>query len=795
MFYSKINNKKRILYLLVTAIISFNARADEDFDLTFLNGNNTVKPDIFNKNVENVPGEYIADVIFNSTSYGRKKLIITKGEVKSLCLAKPWIESINLPINYEKISYALKKNNCYDFTMVESGKVDFDNSTQTLNIQLPQVAIVDVTDEDNWDYGTTGFRFDYSVNANKSKNAENVYGLFGFNGNYGRWVLSAKASGNINDGLVSPDLTLSTAIKQIRGDLIIGKTFTNTAMIPDFAFYGLTLRSNAAMTPWTDRGYAPVIDGILDSNALVTVMQGEYTLYSQRLPAGPFSLTNLAPISNGDMVVTIKEDNGISRSETYPVTVLPLLLREDDFNYNFAVGVKDNSKPNENVFGLASFDYGFGFGTLNSVSILHPHYQSLGFGASIPLGYYGGISANINYARSYYEDPTLQPKGKHTQKGLSASIQYSKDFGEDTNIQLLTYRYTDEGYSDFSSFNTHDNHITGDKRSRYEARITQRYESFYLNLSGWYQEYRNNVPHDLGFNATLSKTLGNGISIGLTSSYYKSGNNYDGYSSVINVTLPLDLWQKTQFINSSISYDSHAGSSFNSGMSVRVNDDINSSVSVNVGENNKTTSLHTGIRTDVMQTGFSISQSNDGNTYLSLNASGSIAAASDVGFAYSNSQPETIAIAHIDGLKDVSFNGSIPTNSSGNTIVSLSDYQDNNITIDTNNIPANVELLDSTYDVVPTNKAIIVKKYNYLIVNRYLLRVFDKFNNPYPMGTTVKSDNGIDVGVVANSGVLVATLLDKSKYLQIEDGDSTCKFDLSTIKPDNSSVIDLHCEL
>ncbi len=163
-------------------------------------------------------------------------------------------------------------------------KVDFDNSTQTLNIQLPQVAIVDVTDEDNWDYGTTGFRFDYSVNANKSKNAENVYDLLtALTGNYGRWVLSAKASGNINDGLVSPDLTLSTAIKQIRGDLIIGKTFTNTAMIPDFAFYGLTLRSNAAMTPWTDRGYAPVIDGILDSNALVTVMQGEYTLYSQKI--------------------------------------------------------------------------------------------------------------------------------------------------------------------------------------------------------------------------------------------------------------------------------------------------------------------------------------------------------------------------------------------------------------------------------------------------------------------------------------------------------------------------------
>ncbi len=56
-----------------------------------------------------VPGEYIADVIFNSTSYGRKKLIITKGEVKSLCLAKPWIESINLPINYEKNKLCIKE--------------------------------------------------------------------------------------------------------------------------------------------------------------------------------------------------------------------------------------------------------------------------------------------------------------------------------------------------------------------------------------------------------------------------------------------------------------------------------------------------------------------------------------------------------------------------------------------------------------------------------------------------------------------------------------------------------------
>ncbi|WP_318448720.1 PefC/AfrB family outer membrane usher protein [Photobacterium leiognathi] len=781
--------------LMLFSVYTLNAKAESELDLSFINGSHTIIPDLLKGNTINAPGEYIADVFFNGTKYGRKKLIIKNNKDNKICLSTNWLKSLDLPINYKKIRSAfIVNNNCYDFTLVNSGKVSFDSSSQMLKIQLPQVAILNADNIQNWDYGSSGFRFNYSVGASKSNNSENLDGIFDLNANHGQWVLSAKASGNIDNGLTSPDLTLSTAIKAIRGDIILGKTFTNTSAIPDFAFYGLTLRSNSSMLPWSKRGYAPIIDGVLNTNARVTVKQGNYTLYTENLPAGPFSLTDISPISNGDLVVIIDEDNGISRSKTYPVTVLPSLLRIGDFSYNFAAGIKDNSSPNENVFGLASLDYGLDFGTLNSVSILHPHYQSLGFGASLPLGELGAVSANINYARSYYEQSSFQPKGNHTQKGLSASLQYAKDFGENINVHLLTYRYTGEGYSDFSRFNTHDIHQYSDERSRYEARITQRFGSSYLNATGWYQEYRNGRSSDLGINATLSKNFENGISLGLNATYSKSGLNGSDYSTSVNVSVPLDIWQRTQFINSSISYDSNLGSSFNSGMSFRASDNINSSVNLNVNKKQKTASFYTGIGFDAVQTGFSVTQSNN-NTSLSLSASGSVAASSDVGFAYSRDQSDTIALAHINGIKNVSFNGSSPTNASGNTIVPLSNYQSNDIVIDTNNIPENVELLDSNFNVVPTNKAIIVRKYNYLTVHRYLLRVLDSKGNPYPMGTQIKNDKGNDVGFVANNGVLVATVYDKSNFLKVDSAGSICKFDISKIKSGNKSITDVYCKL
>ncbi|WP_152630364.1 fimbria/pilus outer membrane usher protein [Photobacterium kishitanii] len=393
----------------------------------------------------------------------------------------------------------------------------------------------------------------------------------------------------------------------------------------------------------------------------------------------------------------------------------------------------------------------------------------------------------------HYDSAAFQPFNEKTQKGVSATLQYAKDFSQDTNLQLLTYRYTGEGYNDFSDFNPHNTQVDSDKRSRYEAIVTQRIGPAYLNASGWAQDYRNGKHSDMGASLTLSGTVGKGIYIGFSGSYTDSGISGSQYSTSLSASIPFDLWGRSQYTNSSVNYDSESGTSFNTGMSFSASDNVTNNVNVSVGEHQRTASLYTGVRFDSAQTGFSVSQSEQ-STAFSANVSGSVAGAQGVGLAYSNQQNDTIAIAHIKGLKDIKFNGSSPTNQWGNTIVPLSSYQQNNITIDTNNIPENVELLNSTYQVVPTNQAIIVRDYKYTTVNRYLLRVLNKQGQPFPMGTQVKTDKGVDVGFVANGGVLFATLLSTPQYLEIQDNTSVCRLDITGIKPGSNQVTDVRCQ-
>ncbi|MHA6607413.1 fimbria/pilus outer membrane usher protein [Photobacterium damselae] len=789
--------KMKPISLLILVFFNSSAYASDNLDLSFIQGNNVNIPNVFKTASGNISGEYLVDVYFNKKKYGRRKLIINDNEKNGLCLKSDWLKSLELPIDYQKITKAVVvKNDCYDLSKIQGGQAVFDYTSQSVKISLPQIVLSKTLSNEQWDYGDSGFRLNYSLNGNKSfgtiENSGNLFGDFDFNANYNKWVFSARFNGTSNEGFTSPDLTLSKAVKSVKGDFIIGKSITQSSIIPDFSFYGVSLRSNALMESWKNRGYAPVINGVLNSNSLVTVKQGDYVLYSKNLPAGPYSLTDLSPISNGDLIVTVKDSNGHTSIKLYPVTTLPTLLRDGDFNYNFATGIRANSfESSDNFFGLASLDYGFGFGTTNIVSIIHPKYQSLGSGLSMPIGRFGAISASINYAISHFDSSAFQPNGNKTQEGISSVLQYAKDFNENTNIQLLTYRYTGKGYNDFSDFNPNYIHIDSEKKNRYEAIISQRLGNAYINASGWIQDYRNHKKSDSGLNLSLSTSV-NDISIGISGSYNKSGTFGENYSTSLNINIPFDLLQKEQIINNSLTYDSSNGSSFNSGVSFVPANNITSTVNLNVGKNQKTASLYTGIRFDKVNTGFSIAQ-NDSLTSVSGSLSGSIIGANKIGILFANQQSDTFAIAHIDDMDNIRFNGSSPTDEQGNTLVPLSSYQLNNIAIDTNNISENIELLNTTYSVYPTSKAIIIKNYKYVTVDRYLLKILDKNKNPIPMGSQASSDLGTDVGVVANNGVLVATLLEKSEYLKVKTSSSSCRVDLSHIKKNNRKIEDVIC--
>lgn len=787
------------LAILPLIVISQYVNAESNLDLSFIQGDNVKTPSILTQTSGNISGEYLVDVFLNKKNMGRQKLLITESDKQSICLSKSWLEQLNLPINYLKLSSVFnKERQCYILDRIQSGKVIFDYGTQSLKLSLPQIVLLDGREKKKWDYGTTGFRLNYSVTGSKfygkdsNNNSSTLYGNIDLNVNFDRWVLSVNGSGMRDNGFNTSDISLSTAIQKIQGDLILGKSTTRSTIIPDFTFKGISVRSNSAMVPWSERGYAPVIDGIANSNARITIKQGNYILLSKVIPAGPYSLKDISPVTNGDITVTVEEENGHKSTRIYPVATLPTLLRDGDFNYNFASGVRDDSNT-DGIFGLASVDYGMKLGTLNGAAIIHDRYQSIGGGLTYPLGDFGAISTSVNMSWSHFDKGLPHANNKNTQSGIAATIQYAKDFGQDTNLQLLTYRYTGKGYEDFNEFDPSHLYYNDERRSRYEAILTQDFSDTYLSTSGWLQDYRNSRPSDSGATVSLSSNFSKGITVSLTGSYTNNGLTGDQYNVGMNMSVPFDLWERSQFVSSSLSYDSEMGTSFNTGASVSISDRISTSLNASKTSNNYTSSLYAGMSFDTAQTGLSLSQSKQG-TSISASASGSIAAAKGTSLVFSRAQNDTIAIAHIDGIKDAKFNGSSPTNYYGNTIIPLSSYQDNSIVIDTNNIPEDIELFNSNYNIVPTNKAIIVRDFKYTKVNRFIFKLVDKFEKPLHMGTQVSTENGTPVGFVVNGGILVATILSKPERIKVEgDEGKSCTIDISKIQPGTNNITTLVC--
>ncbi len=295
----------------------------------------------------------------------------------------------------------------------------------------------------------------------------------------------------------------------MQGDLLLGKSQTRTELFSDFNFYGAALRSNSNMRPWESRGYAPDISGIASTPSRITVKQNGYTVYSRMVPAGPYRLDDLRPMGNGDLVVTVEDESGNKIEQIYPVTTLPTLLRPGDFQYNLAVGKKNNSNEldkafhsDSGLFWLGSLDYGFSTTTLNSAFILNVDYQAGGLGVTQMLGGLGALSLSANVSKASYDDGEVKT-------GESFSAKYAKSFSARTDLQLLTYRYQSKGYVEFVDFNPVDSwrRRGGNQKSRYEARLSHRFDGTYLSGSYWRQDYWIREGHDTGGTLSLSTSF------------------------------------------------------------------------------------------------------------------------------------------------------------------------------------------------------------------------------------------------------------------------------------------------
>ncbi|HAX5182066.1 TPA: PefC/AfrB family outer membrane usher protein, partial [Escherichia coli] len=729
------------LSLLALSIYSHFSVATE-LNLDFIQGTSLI-PSILKTDTALPTGQYVVDVLVNSERTGRANLVITEEDEKNnrLCLSPEWLDNAGVMIKKDAYDDVFdKEKQCYVLPRNPHTKVDFDYGAQTLKFNIPQAYLLTKTDPARWDYGVNSGRLKYYGNFNKNVHGDvNAFGSFDAAINLGRWVLSSNMNVSHDKDkteFTSSDLTLSTAISQVQGDLLLGKSQTRTELFSDFNFYGAALRSNSNMRPWESRGYAPDISGIASTPSRITVKQNGYTVYSKMVPAGPYRLDELRPMGNGDLVVTVEDESGNKTEQVYPITTLPTLLRPGEFRYNVAVGKKNNSNEldkafhsDTGMFWLGSLDYGFSTTTLNSAFILNDDYQAGGLGVTQMLGGLGALSLSANVSKARYDNGEVKT-------GESFSVKYAKSFTNRTDLQLLTYRYQSKGYVEFADFNPTDiwRWRGGNQKSRYEARLSHRFDGTYLSGSWWRQDYWMREGIDTGSTLSFSTSF-DSVSVFLNGSYSKyAWSDKADYSVSLSLSVPFDLKGTYHYSSNSVGHTRTGGTTFNSSVSATPTDRFNYSLSANAGsKGDRGASASVSYAFDAIQTNMGVSRSyskrGNSQTSFSGSVSGSVLGTSETGLLFTKESSDTVGIVSIPGVEGVSVNGSMPTNSDGNTVVWLSEYSENSININMDNVPDNMEFETTSYNVVPTEKAIIYRKFGFENVLRYILRVKDAQGN------------------------------------------------------------------
>ncbi|EBT2497844.1 TPA: PefC/AfrB family outer membrane usher protein [Salmonella enterica subsp. enterica serovar Eastbourne] len=794
-------NYPKLTVLSCWIFTAMNARGEDALNLNFLQG--VAKhniPEILSSDKKYPAGKYVVDVVFNRESFGRQILDVKKEDGDVLCLSTEWIARTGLPLRlstFEKQYDPLRQ--CYQLGNFPDVRIDLDYGAQALRFSVPQIALKGPTSGEGWDYGIPGFRLSWSGNASKSNTSkEQVYGNFDLNANIGRWVFAGKTSGFNDQGFTTSEATLSTVIAPVRGKLQVGKTLTASTLLPDFSFYGVSLRSDSNMVPWGIRGYAPQISGVAATNARVTVSQGGYAITSEIVPPGPFLLNNIRPVSNGDLTVTIEEEDGSKMVRTYPITTLPTLLRSGDFNYNIVVGTREDSEGNsqdvKDIFTMGSLDYGFVPFTLNIATILHSNYQSAGVGVTKDFGVPGALSASINASRSVFENDFTQYNSRNIQTGVSGLIKYAKGLTTSTNLQLMSYRYTGEKYVDFSGFEPRNLYSRDNRKERYEAIITQGFGNTYINASGWMQSYRDSNDTDSGANLNISAVYEKvSLSFGANYGKYQFSDSED-FGLSMSLSVPFSAFEHPHYNTNSVSYNRTGKTTFNTGVSGNVDDRLSYNLNSGLSENVKSASAYAGMSFDKVQTGMSISQSN-GITGMSFSASGSVIATQPTGMLFSREQNNTIAVVRLKDIPGVRFNGSAPTNKKGVTAFYISPYNKNDIRINTEQVPDNIELMNSAYSVVPTERAIVFRDFAHTEIKRYIIKVIGRDGKPVMAGSQARTEQDINAGFVANGGILLVNVLAEPKEIIVrQQGGMQCQFSMQGMVAGKNKIEEVRCE-
>lgn len=764
------------------------------------------------KNNGLMPGRYLTVIVWGQDTVEKKTLdyVLSKDRNKLLPqFTKRQLRQLGVKVDTVNAFSSLADDaivpDIADY--IPDASYDFSPDTQTLRLRIPQIyrdaSAVGEIDPQYWDDGLPVLWSSYYVSGAQQKNdtgssvthwANVTSGL-----NIGPWRLRNNSSWGDEDGWESISTLLQRDIKILKSQLELGQTYTNGDLFDSVLMTGMKLETDTSMLPSSQQGFAPVVHGIANGDAKVTVKQNGYIIYQTYVSAGPFEICDLSQVTAGsDLEVTVQEADGSERSFIQASSSVPILQREGAVKYSIAAGrYRDVDNGEEPSFGQATVIYGLPYGvTIYGGALGASIYRSGVVGIGADLRTLGSLSMDFTAASASFDD------GDGDSQGGSWRAQYAKDFPlTNTTVTLASYRYSTSGFYTFQeaidkrSDDHEDDSIysyrdTNNRRSRLQVNLSQslgEWGSFYINA--YQQDYWHLEGHERSTSMGYSSNW-QGINWSVNYSLTKTPSTESDRQLSLMVSIPLSQWLPNSWATYSLNNSQQGNTSHQLGISGTLLEDNNFSYNLQQSytDNNTGYGSYLSGRYRTSSGEFSSSYSSQGdNRQWSYSAQGSIVAHPN-GVTLGRSIQDAFAVVHIDDGKDVSIHSSqgIYTDRWGNAVVpTLTNYRHNAITVNTQKRD-DLDIQDASLDVIPTKGAAVAANFTARSGKRALLTLKYR-GGEVPFGAVLSMDGA--TSIVGSDGEVYVTGLKGAQSFSVQWGraaDEQCHGQVSV--PESSTA-------
>ena len=807
MFYQV--NKKPFVFIIFNCFFCFShAHATENIgddkfvldESLFKNqSGETVKLLQKISNDEYSPGVYNVDIYVNGKYISRQEIdfVLVSGKVVKPCLYLDTLKKIGIADSVLK-KIEEQKAACSFLTDFVDGQVDFNLSSLRLNLTIANDDLVNLprgfVNPNLWDAGNSMLFLNYTGNAyhsvidNDFGDQKRTSGFLSLSGgiNFNKWQFRQQSHLNYSDedgsSWANERSYLQRPIEQIKGNLLLGQTYTSGRFFSGLRFNGLNISSDDRMLPQSMRGYAPTIQGIAVTNAKVSIFQNKRQIYETTVAPGSFTINDLYPTSySGDLLVKVEEADGSKSEFTVPFSAVPESLRKGAFKYNLDSG-KTDDVGDDSYFTDLNFQYGVSNKStlITGVRVADDYYAGL-FGATYS-DFFGTVGSTVTY--SYAND--LEGE---TLTGWMANLNYSKTFSPtQTTLSLAGYRYSTTNYRDLNDIleyrYTQKHNDVGDfseqykQRSRFDLTMNQTLGSYgTLFLSGSMSDYHDttekNIQAQLGYN----KSFNNGVNlnVSLVKQYFDKNKDLDfnhqneihtadpdrktETSVSLSLSIPLEVNNKGGSNNIALSY-SNDGEDINSYQATfsgftDTKNPLNYSVGLSYDDQSdkSVVNANLGKRFTYFNTGVSASASEQ-YWQVAGNMQGSLAIHSG-GVTFGQYLGDTFALVEAQGAQGAEVNNSQGTKIDRNgyaLIPALTPYQYNTVSLNPVGTSYNLEIQSTQDQVVPYAGAAIKVKFDTKIGYPLLIQARTSEDKVVPLGASITNEKGEVLGVVGQSG-------------------------------------------